>query len=86
MTEVAQIIYIVTVTVLANVVRHRLSPRPWAKLLYAIVLMLLAAATLIAVREMGNTASAMTVILAGVAVFWFAILASRPFVVDGASE
>jgi hypothetical protein len=83
MIESILAIYIVAVTVAANYARAKIqqaNPSKIAYLSYVFVLLALGAIPLVWIRQTNMEYSAMTVILVGVVMIWFAILVSRIYV------
>lgn len=76
--EAILIVFIPVGTLLLNVWRKRRArPRAWFRVAYFLVSMAMAVAPLIYVRSIEPDHTALGVVLAGVAFFWFAIVGAR---------
>jgi len=76
--EAGMIVYIPVGTLLLNAWRRRLvSFRRSSHVLYMLVSMIMAITPLIYVRSLEPNQTALGVVLAGVALFWFAIVGAR---------
>ena len=83
MIESILVIYIVAVTVAANYARAKIQQGNTSKIVYlsyVFVLVALGAIPLAWIQQTNMEYSAMTVILVGVVMIWFAILGSRVYV------
>lgn len=83
MIESLLILYIVAVTIAANLARAKIQRARNSRAAffgYVVVLVGLGAAPLFWIQQTSKQYSAMTVILVGVSMIWFAILVSRMYI------
>ncbi|MBT3145447.1 hypothetical protein [Neptunomonas phycophila] len=76
--EVLMVVFIPVGTLLLNAWRKRISrSNRWPQFVYLVVSVTMASAPLIYVRSIEPNHTALGVVLAGVALFWFAIVGAR---------
>ena len=76
--EVFMVVFIPTGTLLLNAWRKNINAKKrWSQLAYLFVLLVMAGVSLIYVRSIETNHTALSVVLAGVAFFWFAIVGAR---------